>query len=151
MIKLKKMTKKEYKTFIKKSIKRFAKEQIKSGYWTKEEALKEAKAQYKRNMGKGLKEPRLDFYTIRNKEDKKVGSLLLVKQKNILFMDEIYIQKKYRHQGYGTATLKRVEKIAKKLNYDKVGIQVFTHNKVAKILYDNEGFSSILEFRMKRI
>jgi len=66
-------------------------------------------------------------------------------------MDEIYIQKKYRHQGYGTATLKRVEKIAKKLNYDKVGIQVFTHNKVAKILYDNEGFNSILEFRIKRI
>ena len=43
MIKLKKMAKKEYKCFIEKSIKRYAKEGIKSGIWTKKEALKESK------------------------------------------------------------------------------------------------------------
>jgi len=33
MIFLEKMTKKEYKVFINKSIKRYAKENLKSGYW----------------------------------------------------------------------------------------------------------------------
>ena len=151
MIKLKKMTKKEYKTFIKKSIKRFAKEQIKRGYWLENEALEEVKAQYKRNLGKGLQESKFDFYTVRNKSDNKVGYLWLMKQEKMLFIAEIYMRKKYRRQGYGEATLERVEKIAKKLKYEKIGLDVSTHNEVAKFLYTKSSFEPIFEFRMKRI
>ena len=151
MIKLKKMTKKEYKTFIKKSIKRFAKEQIKRGYWLEDEALKEVKAQYKRNLGKGLKESKFDFYIVRNKADNKVGYLWLMKQEKMLFIAEIYMRKKYRRQGYGEATLERVEKIAKKLKYEKIGLDVSTHNEIAQSLYTQSGFEPISEFRMKRI
>jgi len=151
MIKLKKMTKKEYKVFIKKSIRRYAKEGIKSGYWTKEEALKESKAQYKRNLGKGFKNSKFDFYTIVNDEHKRVGDLWLLKERKLLFVAEIYIRKKYRHQGYGRDLLKKVEKIAKKLKYKKIGLNVFTHNKIAQSLYMQSGLKAISEFRMKRI
>jgi ribosomal protein S18 acetylase RimI-like enzyme len=151
MIKLKKMTKKEYKLFIKKSIKRFAKEQTKRGYWLKDEALKEVKAQYKRNLGKGFKESKFDFYIVHNKSDKKVGYLWLMKEEKMLFIAEIYMRKKYRHQGYGKATLAKVEKIAKKLKYVKIGLDVSTHNKIAQSLYTQSGFGAISEFRMKRV
>jgi len=145
------MSKKEYKVFIKKSIKRYAKEGVKSGYWKKKEALAESKAQYKRNMGKGYKEDKYDFYNILNGNDDKVGYLFLVKDRTLLFVGELYIREKYRHQGYGTDTLKKVEKIAKKLKYKKVGLNVATHNEIAKSLYTQCNFRAISEFRIKRI
>ena len=151
MIKLKKMTKKEYKIFIKKSIRRYAKEGIKIGYWTKKEAYKESKAQYKRNMGKGYKNASYNFYKVFNNKHKKVGYLWLAKEHKLLFIAEIYIREKYRHQGYGRSTLAKVEKIAKKLKYKKIGLTVATHNKIAQSLYSQCNIRAISEFRMKRI
>ena len=151
MIKLKKMTKEEYKIFIKKSIKRYAKEGVKSGWWEKKEALSESKAQYKRNMGKGYKESKFDFYNICNDNRKKIGYLFLVKQYKLLFVGELYIREKYRHQGYGRSTLAKVEKIAKKLKYKKIGLTVATHNKIAQSLYSQCNIRAISEFRIKRI
>ena len=151
MIFLEKMTKKEYKVFIKKSIKRYAKENVKSGYWKKKEALAESKAQYKRNLGKGYKKSKFDFYNLLNVEGNKVGYLWLLKEPKLLFVAELYICKKYRHQGYGTDTLKKVEKIAKKLKLKKVGLSVFSHNKIAQSLYTQRNFRAISEFRIKRL
>ena len=151
MIKLKKMTKKEYKVFIKNSIRRYAKEGVKSGIWSKKEALKESKTQYKRNLGKGFKESKYDFYNIHNEKDEIIGYLWLMKERKLLFIAEIYIHKKYRHQGYGSAILKKVEKIAKKQKYKKIGLSVATHNKIAQSLYIQSGFGVISEFRIKRI
>jgi ribosomal protein S18 acetylase RimI-like enzyme len=151
MIKLRKMTKEEYKVFIKKSIKRYAKECVKSGFWTKKEAYKESKAQYKRNLGKGFKKSKFDFYKILNEEHKKIGDLFLVKEHKLLFVGELYIREKYRHQGYGRSTLAKVEKIAKKLKYKKIGLTVAKHNKIAQSLYSQCNIRAISEFRMKRI
>ena len=151
MIKLKDMSKKEYKVFIKKSIKRYAKEKVKSGFWKKNESLEESKAQYKRNMGKGYREAKYDFYNVFNANDDKVGYLWLLKEDKLLFVAELYICKKYRHQGYGTDTLKKVDKIAKKLKVKKVGLNVATHNKIAQALYTQCDFRVISEFRIKRV
>jgi len=151
MIKLKKMSKKEYKRFIEKSIKRYAKEEIKSGFWRKEEALKESKARYKRNLGKGFKESKYDFYNIHNEKDEKIGYLWLMKEHTLLFVAEIYIRKKYRHLGYGRALLEKVEKIAKKQKYKKIGLTVSIHNKIAQALYTQSGFNAISELRIKKI
>jgi len=145
------MTKKEYKCFIEKSIKRYAKEQTKSGFWTKKESLKESKAQYKRNLSKGFKESTYDFYNIHNEKDEIIGYLWLMKERKLLFIADIYIRKKYRHLGYGRALLEKVEKIAKKLKYKKIGLNVATHNKIAQSLYTQSGFGAISEFRIRRI
>jgi len=145
------MSKKEYKVFIKDSIKRYAKEGIKSGIWTKKEALKESKAQYKRNLGKGFKESKYDFYNIHNDKTEKIGYLWLMKEHTLLFVAEIYIHKQYRHQGYGKALLKKVEKIAKKKKYKRIGLTVATNNMIAQSLYKQSGFGAISEFRIKKI
>jgi len=124
---------------------------VKSGYWKKKEALAESKAQYKRNLGKGYKKSKFDFYNLLNVEGNKVGYLWLLKEPKLLFVAELYICKKYRHQGYGTDTLKKVEKIAKKLKLKKVGLSVFSHNKIAQSLYTQRNFRAISEFRIKRL
>ena len=145
------MTKKEYKSFIKKSIKRYATEEIKSGYWTKDEALKESKAMYKRNLGKGFSQSKFDFYKIKNDKSKKVGYLWLMKKPKALFIAEIYIRKKHRHQGYGKALLKKVDKIAKRLKLDKIELSVLGHNQIAQSFYTQSGYRVNSEFRVKRI
>lgn len=145
------MSKKEYKTFINKSIKRFAKENVKSGFWKQKEALEESKSQYKRNMGKGYKESKYDFYNILNNNHEKVGYLHLSKEYKLLFISEIYIRKKYRNLGYGKATLNQVEIVAQNVGIKKVGLYIFSHNEIAKSLYTQSGFNTISEFRIKRI
>ena len=152
MITLKPMNKKEYKVFIEKSMHKYAKEIYKStSTLTKKDARKIAKTQYKRMLKKGFKNPRYEFYMLMNREEKKIGILWLMKEKRLLFVAEIYIRKKYRHQGYGKATLKNVEKIAKKLKIKRTGLNVFYHNVIAKKLYSNVGYDVISEYRIKKI
>ena len=74
-----------------------------------------------------------------------------MKERTLLFVAEIYVRKKYRHQGYGRALLEKVEKIAKKKKYKKIGLTVATHNKIAQSLYTQSGFGAISELRIKRI
>ena len=71
--------------------------------------------------------------------------------RGILFVSELYIRKKYRHQGYGKATLDKVEKIAKKLKIKRIGLDVFYHNVIAKKLYSKVGYNVISEYRIKKI
>ena len=137
-----------HKVFIEKSIKRYAKSMIESGFWKKKEALKEAKRVYRKSA---YKSSVYDFYTIYNEDNKIVGYLWLIKDRKILFVAELYVRKKYRHQGYGRAILKKVDKKAKKLNYEKIGLNVATHNKIAQSLYAQCGFEALSEFRMKRV
>jgi len=146
------MTKKEYKKFTKKSMDKYAKEIYKSNLTlTKKDAQKIAKTQYKRMLKKGFKNPKYEFYILMNEEEKKIGALWLTKEKKELFISEIYIRKKYRHQGYGKATLDKVEKIAKRLKIKRIGLNVFYHNVIAKQLYRNKGYVVIDEYRIKKI
>ena len=146
------MKKKEYKKFTKKSMDKYAKEIYKSTLTlTKKDARKIAKTQYKRMLKKGFKNPKYEFYILMNEEEKKIGALWLTKEKKELFISEIYIRKKYRHQGYGKATLDKVEKIAKKLKIKRIGLDVFYHNVIAKKLYSKMGYNVISEYRIKKI
>ena len=152
MITLKPMNKKEYKVFTEKSMHNYAKEIYKSTLAdTKKEARKIARSQYKRMLKKGFKNSKYEFCTLLNKEEKKIGSFWLTKEKKELFISEIYIRKKYRHQGYDKATLDKVEKIAKKLKIKRTGLNVFQHNNIAKNLYSKVGYEVISEYRVKEI
>jgi len=152
MLRLKPMKKKEYKKFTKKSMDKYAKEIYKSTLTlTKKDARKIAKTQYKRMLKKGFKNPKYEFYALLNEKEKKIGELWLTKGEKRLYVSELYIRKKYRHQGYGKATLDKVEKIAKKLKIKRIGLDVFYHNVIAKQLYSNEGYEVINEYRIKKI
>ena len=146
------MNKKEYKVFIEKSMHNYAKEIYKStSTLTQKDARKIAKTQYKRMLKKGFKNPKYEFYMLMNREEKKIGILWLMKEKRLLFVAEIYIRKMYRHQGYGKATLKNVEKIAKKLKIRRIGLNVSQHNNIAKNLYSTVGYEVMSEYRVKEI
>ena len=149
MIKLKKMSKKEYKKYIKEGMKRYARELLKSGFFKKEDAFKTAKKAF--TLEKGYKNSKFCFYTLYNYEGKKIGQLWLVKEKKLLFISEIYIRKKYRHLGYGKKVMREIEKIAKRLKVNRIELSVFEHNTIAKSLYTQSGFSTIAETRMKRM
>jgi len=152
MINLENMTKKEYKVYIQKSIKKYTKEILKSGWKSnKSDARKTAKSQYKYVIKKGYKNPKYDFYNIVNIEGKRVGYLWLIKKKKAVYLAELYIGKKYRYQGYGRDTLHKLEKMAKKLKYNRIELSVFGHNKIAQSLYTQQGFKAISEFRIKRL
>ncbi len=151
MVKLEQMTKKTYGKFIKKSIKRFAKSLVKSGFYDKNDALVSAKKMYAGNIDKDFKNSKFDLYIIKNEKDKKIGYLWLAKEKRLLFIREIYIRKKYRYQGYGSDLMEKIDSIAKVLQVKRIGLAVMNHNDIAKALYEKAGVGVISEYRMKKV
>ena len=147
-MKLKQMNKKTYKAFIAKSIKRFAKDGVKSGYWSEGESIKEAKRFYAKNA---FTKKSYLFYTIRNTESKVLGYLWLIKERKALYIAEIYIRKKHRQKGYAQETLAKVEKLAHSFKYKKVELTVSTHNTIAKSLYTKCAYHPSSEYRVKKI
>ena len=145
MIKLKKMKKKSFKKFLKRSIKEYAKELVKSGYLKKKGSVAEIKKEYRGRLPKGLNTPNNKFYNIVNEEKNKVGILWILQGEDYFFVKELYIQKKFRHQGYGTETLYKLEKKAKKQSIKRINLGVFNHNKIAKSLYEKVGFENFFQ------
>jgi ribosomal protein S18 acetylase RimI-like enzyme len=145
MIKLKKMKKKSFKKFVKRSIKKYAHELVKSGYLKKKGSVEEIKREYKGRLSKGLKTPNNKFYNIVNEENNKVGILWILQGEDYFFVKELYIRKKFRHQGYGTETLYKLEEKAKKKNIQRINLGVFNHNKIAKTLYKKAGFENFFQ------
>jgi len=139
------MKKKSFKKFLQKSIKEYAKELVKSGYLKKKDSVSEIKKEYKARLPKGLNTANNKFYNIVNEEKKIVGILWILKGKDYFFVKELYIQKKFRHQGYGTDTLYKLEQKAKKKSIKRINLGVFNHNKIAKSLYVKAGFDNFYQ------
>lgn len=50
------------------------------------------------------------------------------------------IFEQYQGQGYGKKAMKEAEIIAKQLGMNKIGLNVFGHNKIARGLYEKMGY-----------
>lgn len=56
------------------------------------------------------------------------------------FIYDFVIFEQYQGQGYGKKAMKEAEIIAKQLGMNKIGLNVFGHNKIARGLYEKMGY-----------
>lgn len=153
MITLKTMKKQAYNKWLKKSIHRYAKENIKVGLLKKRNALAIIQERYKKYLPKGMHTPKNDIYHVYNEEGKRVGDLWIiwVKKEKQLYIAEIYIRKRYRRRGYAKAVLLEMETLVKQRDFSMIELSVFSHNTMAKSLYAHCGFMDMYETKMKKI
>ena len=84
------------------------------------------------------------------KEDELVAYAIIspdTKNYSRYWLDELFISRMYRHRGYGSCILKSIISVLKKNKYKELFLQVSEYNKIAKHLYEKNGFVRYLDLK----
>ncbi|GED66007.1 GNAT family N-acetyltransferase [Lysinibacillus sp. FSL M8-0216] len=140
MISLKPMNHEEFKQYISYAIEDYAKDKIASGNWSEDEAIDLSRESFERLLPNGEKTENNHLSSIFH-DDILVG-MIWISQKtpNEGFIYDFVIFEQYQGQGYGKKAMKEAEIIAKQLGMNKIGLNVFGHNKIARGLYEKMGY-----------
>ncbi|EON70635.1 GNAT family N-acetyltransferase [Lysinibacillus sphaericus] len=142
MITLKPMNQEEFKQYISYAIEDYAKDKIASGNWSEDEAIDLSKKSFDQLLPKDEKTKNNHLFSIFH-NDILVG-MIWISQKatnpNEGFIYDFVIFEQCQGQGYGKKAMKEAETIAKELGMNKIGLNVFGHNKIARGLYEKMGY-----------
>ncbi|MEK4171624.1 GNAT family N-acetyltransferase [Lysinibacillus sp. FSL L8-0312] len=143
MISLKPMNQEEFKQYISYAIEDYAKDKIASGNWSEDEAINLSRESFERLLPNGEKTENNHLLSIFH-DDILVGMIWISqkapKNPNEGFIYDFVIFEQYQGQGYGKKAMKEAEIIAKELGMNKIGLNVFGHNKIARGLYEKMGY-----------
>ncbi|RIW38329.1 GNAT family N-acetyltransferase [Bacillus salacetis] len=136
MVRLKRMTAKEFDAFLDHSIENYAKEKTEAGNWAPEEALENSKNDFKRLLPNRENSEDNYLYTIWD-NDLAAGSIWLAKiGEDTGYIYNIFIEPEHQGKGYGKQAMLEIEKAAKALGFSKIELHVFGHNQTARNLYE---------------
>lgn len=143
MITLQPMNQEEFKQYISYAIEDYAKDKITSGNWSEDEAIDLSRKSFERLLPKDEKTENNHLLSIFH-NDILVG-MIWISQKAPTnpsegFIYDFVIFEQYQGQGYGKKAMKEAEIIAKELGMNKIGLNVFGHNKIARGLYEKMGY-----------
>ncbi|ATP40882.1 GNAT family N-acetyltransferase [Solibacillus sp. R5-41] len=143
MITLQPMNQEEFKQYISYAIEDYAKDKIASGNWSKDEAIDLSRESFERLLPKDEKTENNHLLSIFH-NDILIG-MIWISQKATTnpsegFIYDFVIIEQYQGQGYGKKAMKEAEIIAKELGMNKIGLNVFGHNKIARGLYEKMGY-----------
>jgi len=82
---------------------------------------------------------------------KKIEKSLFVKERDMIMLTDLIIKEGYRDQGIGKEMLSFIEAEAKKRNIDSVELPVYSFNRRARTFYENNGYVSYVERRVKEV
>ncbi|MGQ8873523.1 GNAT family N-acetyltransferase [Paenibacillus amylolyticus] len=138
------MNTEQFASFRSRSIADFAQEKVEAGTWAPEEALGRAEESYERYLPEGLDTPGAYVFNLVHPVDGIVGYLWFNITENRrgkeAFLLDIVVEETYRGKGYGTETMEALEKTARSLGVDRIGLHVFGHNERASSLYRKMGY-----------
>jgi ribosomal protein S18 acetylase RimI-like enzyme len=138
------MTPDEFHDFYAFSVADYAREKVRAGNWSEEEALQRSKQEFQQLLPSGLDTPNHFLYAIRDDGGEKVGALWLAVEKRrgrtTGFIYQLYIDERFRRRGFGAGAMRALEQIARALGVDTLALHVFGHNHAAIALYRGLGY-----------
>jgi ribosomal protein S18 acetylase RimI-like enzyme len=138
------MNEHQFQKYLELAVHRYALENIKAGYRTKEEAEDRSRQDHLRLLHLGLVTPCNYLYVIKDMASgEEVGSLWLKVEEDgrpTGFIYDIFLEEEHRGKGLGKATLRALERLAKEKGLRALYLHVFAHNPVAIHLYQSTGF-----------
>lgn len=145
MVRLVPMSKSDLYAYLDNAIPGYAEDNVKAGYWSKEEALEKSRDVYKKLLPDGLNTKNEYLYQIRDMEtDQDIGVIWLNVKADMLipsgFIYDIELGEEFRGKGFGKQAMLAIEEKARELGLKSIGLHVFAHNAVAKRLYENIGY-----------
>lgn len=143
-LRFRKMTKKEFTSFLEVTIPDYAKSRAVVDHLSYEEALKNAHQAFKKLLPKGLKTQNHHLYSVLNKKDWMgwvwISILGKTPSTQKIYIYYLYLFPDFRGKGFGIDLLNFVEKKAEDLGINRIELHVFGDNKIARKLYKKLGY-----------
>lgn len=154
MVRLEKMAAEDFDTYIEKLTANYAKDNVRSGRWTREEALEKSVSQINSLLPERIKTQNHVFFSI---VDEGTGDVVGYIWLHVVpgegpkkaFIYDLIIFEKFRKRGYGRAALVALEEYAKEKRIASISLHVFAHNAAALSLYRKMGYE-VTSMNMKK-
>lgn len=147
---LREMSASEFEKYKEDAINTYAKEKIKSGSWSEDEAFNMSKSEYDKLLPDGLNSSNNYLFSILNETDEVIGMIWLNdKENNCGFIYDINIHENHQGRGYGLKAMKEIENVASSLGLKKIELHVFGHNQRAINLYEKLNYR-VTDIRMSK-
>jgi ribosomal protein S18 acetylase RimI-like enzyme len=154
MVRLEKMAAEDFDTYIEKLTANYAKDNVRSGRWTREEALEKSVSQINSLLPEGIETQNHVFFSI---VDEGTGDVVGYIWLHVVpgegpkkaFIYDLIIFEKFRKRGYGRAALVALEEYAKEKRLASISLHVFAHNAAALSLYRKMGYE-VTSMNMKK-
>lgn len=144
MVSLRLMDENDYQRFLDYAIANYAEEKIKAGNYAVEDAIQLSAREYQQLLPEGVDTPDNYLLSIINEYNQKVGFVWLALQQTgvlrTLTVVNILVYEQFRRRGYATQALCQAEEKARELGIERVTLQVFGHNTLARSLYEKIGY-----------
>ena len=124
----------------------YAQDHVQDGQWTEAESLTRARAEVASLLPRGVETPGHYLRSVVAESDgADVGRVWFATRKEglgplYLFIYDLLIFEAYRGRGYGEATLRALEPVARELGAPRIALHVFGHNGSAIRLYERVGY-----------
>jgi GNAT superfamily N-acetyltransferase len=124
------------------SVAGYAEENVKAGYWTNDQALSKAEADFKALLPDGLDTAGHELWSVVDVAGDEVGILWVAtnRRPGHAFIFDIEMNPDRRGEGYGSATLSALEDWCRANGISTIGLHVFGHNEGARRLYLRTGY-----------
>ena len=145
MVKLVPMTDAQFAEYLETAIELYAEAHIKAGDCDAAEALELAQADYETLLPTGLASSGQFVHSVFDEATgARVGMIwFAVKErrgKKSAFIYDFVIREEHRGRGYGAQTLSNLDRTLGKMGVTRVSLNVMGHNKVARALYEKQGY-----------
>jgi GNAT superfamily N-acetyltransferase len=144
MVRLIPMTVEEFEEYLERDIERYAKENVKAGYWAPAEALEKSRKEHQQLLPTGLATPDHHFLKILDEGGMAIGAAWLKANRDTPvpsgFVYDLFLEEARRGQGYGKQAMLALEEKAKELGLRTLALHVFAHNAEARALYEGLGY-----------
>lgn len=145
MVQLIPMKETDYEQFLDWAVLDYAQEQVKARTWKPEDARRLAEETFESLLPEGLSSPNQYLHVIVDETgDRHVGFLWYGLRDGegepFAALYEFVIFEAYRRQGYGSESLRALEKRVKESGVNKIVLHVFGHNEAARALYKKLGY-----------
>ena len=132
----------EFRRYLEPAIRGYARAHQRAGLSARR-AIAHAKREYAELLPKGVESPRHFLYSILH-EGKSVGMTWFELQrkagKRKAFIFDFQIKPSARGKGFGRRALRALEREAKRVGAQRVGLHVFGYNLRARALYETSGY-----------
>ena len=135
---------------------RYAEDMVENGGFTPEAAREKSEKDFSLTMPDGLATPGQYLFAVESPEREVVGHVWLADRQTrdegrVAFVYEIRIDEEQRGRGYGRAAMLLLEDEAPALGLDRIELNVFGGNDVARGLYRSLGYEERAVMMGKRL
>jgi GNAT superfamily N-acetyltransferase len=143
MVALRPLTAEEFQRYLKPAIASYARMHQRAGKLPAKMALARARKDYRELLPKGVKSPHHHLYAIVHK-GAAIGmtwfELRRKQGRRKAFIFDFQLKPSQRGKGFGRKSLRALEREARRLGAEEIGLHVFGQNLRARALYETSGY-----------